>query len=249
MRIGFTERGDAGIDFSWYQKLNTVDGAVIITKRLSPECNRLLLTTSRPCILHCTCTGLGGTRLEPNVPAYGVQLDLLADLVAAGFPSERIVLRIDPVIPVPRGLDAAEAVLHGLARRKIPVSRIRFSVYDEYPHARDRLAAAGLPPFYPDGRFYASDAQMRQVADMLRKYPYVYETCAEDWAARIDPDRFVSRGCLSPYDLQVLGLDTYGNHDENRQRRSGCHCLGCKVELLSCKHRCPNQCMYCYWKD
>ena len=248
MRIGFTERGDAGVDFSWSRKLDGVDGAVIITKKLSPEFNRLLLQASRPCVLHCTCTGMGGSWLAPNVPAPEAQLDLLKSLLDAGFPPERAVLRIDPIIPSPEGLTAAGRVLQALAERKIPVSRIRFSVYDEYPHVRERLAAAGRDPFY-QGRFYASEAQMRQVADLLRKYPYTYESCAEDWAARLDSERFVARGCLSHKDLQVLGLDTSGEFGENRQQRTGCHCLGCKVELLSCRHRCPNQCLYCYWKD
>ena len=38
MKIGFTERGDAGIDLSWVSKLenNEVDGAVLITKNITP---------------------------------------------------------------------------------------------------------------------------------------------------------------------------------------------------------------------
>lgn len=40
MKIGITERGDAGIDFSWFDKLmepgrTGFDGAVLITKKLS----------------------------------------------------------------------------------------------------------------------------------------------------------------------------------------------------------------------
>ena len=35
MRIGITERGDAGIDFMWEKKLSAVDGAILITKSLN----------------------------------------------------------------------------------------------------------------------------------------------------------------------------------------------------------------------
>ena len=37
-KIGITERGDAGLDVSWVGKLDAVDGAVVITKCLSPAC-------------------------------------------------------------------------------------------------------------------------------------------------------------------------------------------------------------------
>ena len=251
MRFGFTERGDAGVDFSWHRKLaeQSFDGAVVITKKMSPEFNRLMLTAPKPCVLHCTCTGMGGTWLEPNVPPYGEQLDNLKALIDAGFPAERCVLRIDPIIPCAEGLQAAADVLDGLGKRKIPITRVRFSVYDEYRHVKQRLRDAGRNTFYPGDDFYASDDQKRQVADVLRRYPYTYETCAEDWAARLDPDRFVVRGCLSKCDLRLMGLDDAGQFGENMQNRTGCHCLGCKAEMLACKHRCPNQCLYCYWRD
>ena len=56
MKIGVTERGDAGIDFSWYDKLDTVSGAIIITKKISDAFIDKILTASKPIILHCTCT-------------------------------------------------------------------------------------------------------------------------------------------------------------------------------------------------
>ena len=34
-RIGITEAGDAGLDLSWVDKLNDVDGAVVITKQIT----------------------------------------------------------------------------------------------------------------------------------------------------------------------------------------------------------------------
>ena len=39
MKIGITERGDAGLDFTWYNavKTNKVDGAVLITKNITSE--------------------------------------------------------------------------------------------------------------------------------------------------------------------------------------------------------------------
>lgn len=39
-KIGITEAGDAGLDLSWVNKLDTVDGAVVITKCISPPARR-----------------------------------------------------------------------------------------------------------------------------------------------------------------------------------------------------------------
>lgn len=36
-KIGITEAGDAGLDLSWANKLDTVDGAIVITKCITPD--------------------------------------------------------------------------------------------------------------------------------------------------------------------------------------------------------------------
>lgn len=250
MKIGVTERGDAGIDFSWHAKLSSIDGAVIITKRMGPEFNRLMLTASKPCILHCTCTGRGGTWLEPNVPDFATQLTWLKELVHAGFPAERCVVRIDPIIPDRDGITAAGNVLTMLQETLPEVKRIRFSVYDEYRHVKERLIAAGHEPFYRNDRFYAPDFMKENVIRELCRHPYVYETCAEDWAARNDTlSRFITRGCVSATDLALMNLSLPDGLSENSQGRKGCHCLSCKTELLTQKRQCTNKCIYCYWKQ
>ena len=37
MKIGITERGDAGLDYAWVAKLNQMDGVILITKNLSDK--------------------------------------------------------------------------------------------------------------------------------------------------------------------------------------------------------------------
>lgn len=49
-----------------------------------------------PIVVHCTCTGWGHTRMEPNVPDYKQQLSQMKKLIESGFPASRMVLRIDP---------------------------------------------------------------------------------------------------------------------------------------------------------
>ena len=253
--IGVTERGDAGTDFSWHQSLAQPcwAGAVLITKRMSDRFNQLVLSAPKPCIVHCTCTGNGRTWIEPAAPGYETQLDFLAKLIDAGFPAERTVLRIDPIIPSPEFLGNSERVLQYVLDKHIPVGRVRFSSLDQYPHVIKRLEEAGRPKFYPDwqpGRysFHAPDRYKRDLVAMLSKYPFVYETCAEDWAQRFAPGKFVARGCVSELDLKLLGLEGIVAAGANPQNRNGCHCLSVKGELLNKRAQCPNRCIYCYWK-
>lgn len=250
MQIGITERGDAGIDLTWSQKLASVDGAILITKCLSPAFEQAILSFSatKPIILHCTCTGWGGSWLEPNVPDYTVQLSMLQSLIQKGFPAERVVVRIDPIIPNEEGLQAACDVIDHVMELKIPVTRFRFSVYDEYAHVKQRLRDMGKEPFYPGKNFYASPAQKQDVIDTLSRYPYRFESCAEDWTQTGNKDHFATRGCISMEDINLMGLTAPDGLSENMQRRSGCHCLSVKRELLTQKRQCPNKCVYCYWK-
>lgn len=246
MKIGITERGDAGINLSWYDKLNTCDGAIIISKNFTDAFKEKVLSTPVPVILHCTCTGYGGTSLEPNVPEYKAQLDALKDIIDSGFPAERCVLRVDPIFPSEKGLLRIELVLQYFMELDMGINRIRISIVDEYPHVKARYRKRGWKPLYGSA-FQPSATQLQMVADRLSKYPYIYETCAEPMLAYL-ADCFVEQGCISNVDLNLMGLPEI-HTAENPQRRKGCHCLSCKTELLNARHPCSNGCVYCYWQN
>ena len=89
---------------------------------------------------------------------------------------------------------------------------------------------------------------MKQVATLLNRYNHIFETCAEMYLSQY-ANCFEGSGCVGKKDLEIMGLEIPNNLLKNMQNRKGCHCLSCKTELLSCKNRCPHQCLYCYWKD
>lgn len=264
MKIGITERGDASIDYQWKGKLPSVDGAILITKNLTDQ----FIDTVIKCyengdklIVHTTCTGWGRTDFEPNVPDYKTQLHQLKKLIKKGFPADHCVLRIDPIFPTLSGLNRVMEVIHEFQKQKTGIKRIRISVYDEYHHVKERLKAAGYRPCYGEN-FHASPKQMESVANALRQFSYCtyshhgqvtmrnqFETCAEDLLVKRYPHSFKQVGCVSNKDIELMGLEPVLNKEENGQQRTGCHCLTCKTELLTNKYRCPNQCIYCYWKD
>lgn len=253
MRFGVTERGDAGLDLSWKDKLHTVDMAILITKNITPGFKRevvKLVEEDYPFIIHAGCTGWGGTYLEPHVPEYHVQIDRVRDLLDSGVPKERIVLRIDPIIPTKEGLERVENVV-GYAVKKglLPGMRIRISVMDEYRHVKERLRKAGHEPFYPADAFQAPKSMMDATQDVLEgicgKVPgLVIETCAEPF---LDGPHIEHVGCVSAKDLKMLGLPVPDNAGFNPQNRRGCLCLEGKVDLLSRRGQCPHGCLYCYW--
>ena len=106
MKIGITEYGDAGVDFRWENKLKEIDGVILITKNLNDTFIKKVLNhmSEIPIGVHCTCTGWGHTRMEPNVPDYKQQLAQMKKLIESGFPASRMVLRIDPIFPTEKGV-------------------------------------------------------------------------------------------------------------------------------------------------
>lgn len=246
MKIGITERGDASLDFGWVDKMHIVDGAILITKNVSSTFIQTVMQQAKPVIVHATCTGWGGTWLEPRVPDYKTQLNNIQSLLAAGFPKSHIVLRIDPIIPTDEGVSKACAVIEEAKRiGLLPGMRVRVSVLDEYPHVRARIKTAGYEPFL-NGYFQASYYAFSRLDEILSEYEIDIETCAEPY---LDSSLWFERlGCVSEHDLKIMGLPIEESFI-NPQNRKGCLCLSCKTELLTNKHPCAHGCLYCYWKD
>ena len=251
-KIGVTEAGDAGLDLSWADKLGTIDGAVVITKRVSPEFRKAVLVNKDRLIVHATTTGFGGSIIEPNVPTVAYQLKSVLKLVEDGFPKNKVVIRIDPLIPTARGLETALNVIKKFMDDGF--SRYRISVIDMYPHARKRFAEAGLPLPYGDG-FKPSKRQFKLVDNMLiaaKEYwcksnnseELRIEACAEP-----ELNEPIQCGCISTYDIKLLGFETDNNEiDSLGYQRRGCMCYSGKTGLLEHKKRCEHGCLYCYWR-
>ena len=245
MKIGITESGDAALDYAWVNKTNSCDGIILITKNLTDDLINKIMTHPDKFIVHATCTGMGGTMIEPNVPDYSHQLAQIQKLLDAGFPEERVVVRLDPIVPTERGLKTAQKVIDAA-----PIKRFRISVLDTYPHVRERFRKAGVPLPYGENAFQATPAQFDALRTWLENQSddCVFEACAEP---KLSGTKHVSiTGCVSANDLVKFGIssDEISGLATGKQRAT-CLCLSCKTELLQNKKRCPHGCLYCYWKD
>ena len=204
LKIGITESGDASLKYDWTKNINNVQGAIIITKNITDKFIKEILEHKQKCILHCTCTGYGGTKLEPKVPDYKTQIKQLLKLINAGFPVNQVVIRIDPIIPTQKGLKVAQNVFEYAIQNIPEIYRFRVSLLDMYPHVQKRF----LDVFkkVPYTTFHAPK-YMQTNADklfkyILEKYPQIeIESCAEKELSI--PKK---TGCVSSQDLSILNI-------------------------------------------
>lgn len=237
--IGITEAGEVAFDLSVFDRL--YEGNIIITKRLTDKLNEKLIENKDKCILHLTCTGMGGSKIEPFVPTLEQTYGKFTSLIDGGFPIDHVVLRIDPIVPTDKGWKTAEAVVEKF--KDCGIRRVRFSLLDMYDHVKKRFAENGFR--IPYETFHAPLDKRLEVRDKLvelgKKYGFDVEACGEPGIASIT--------CLSQKDLEILGLTDKIVLDGSKAQRRSCLCPANKKELLKGKpSQCENACYYCFWQ-
>ena len=235
MKVGITNSGDAGLDFSWTNRL--LKANIIITKYLTPDNTRLieeLVKHKAEIILHIGCSGYGQSCMEPNIPAPETILEGFKLLIAEGFPVENVVLRTDPIIPSIPCLKLTENVWKMFADTGI--KRVRYSIINLYPHTQDKIKQVfGALPF---SGFSAPDHMIRRTLETMSNYRYIYNF--EGCNSYEDPI-----GCISYKDFDVLGLNK-SEFEPIKHKKSTCNCCSEKVELLDSRIKCTGNCLYCY---
>jgi DNA repair photolyase len=229
--IGITERGDAALDLGWLSWVRSGKPAILITKN-PDQLLKELLDYPREAkkfniIIHATITGFGGSILEPNVPNQWISITAYQHLIDF-YSSDRVVLRIDPIIPIEEGLRIAQGVYE--QRDRDPQGRVRISFLDLYPHVKKRFEKVGIIP--PWKTFHAPLELRKKAYEELGRP----EICGE-------PD-FKCTGCVSEKDCSILKVKP---QKDFKGQRKFCACLMNKKELLSSKGQCGHCCVYCYW--
>lgn len=251
MKIGITEAGDPSINYEWINKVNNVDGIILITKNITDKFIEEILKVKDKTILHCSCTGYGKTIVEPTLPTYQEQIKQLHKLISYGFDINHIVLRIDPIIPTEKGLTLSEKVLK-YTKEMIPeLKRVRISIMDLYPHVLKRFQEKNIANYLPYKNRKLSDFDFKNIDKFLKKLREIYnveiETCAEPKLKNVE-----QIGCVSKKDLTILNLNIEENYELKGQRKT-CLCIAPKQELLNFKYNQTGYnhcygCLYCYWQ-
>ena len=130
--FGATESFDPAFNLDAFNHLYS--GNLIITKRLTNKLIDKLIEHKDKIILHCTVTGMGGSKIEPFVPTYEEYYEKCKELISKGFSVKQIVLRVDPVVPTEKGIDTALKVIDKF--HDLGIKRVRWSSVDMYPHVK-----------------------------------------------------------------------------------------------------------------
>ena len=69
-QVGITESGEIAFNLEAFDNLRNAN--IIITKRLTDKLIEKLIENKDKIILHLTCTGMGGTKIEQLVPTLDV---------------------------------------------------------------------------------------------------------------------------------------------------------------------------------
>lgn len=232
IRIGITEKGDAGLDFSWMNKVNNFDGMILITKHLSYDFIERAARVNA--VVHVTITGHGSSIYEPNVPPLLISKQYFNKLIEKIGP-ERVVLRIDPIIPTDSGIAKAIFVYQQLHENMEKKTRVIISFMDNYDHVKDRFTDAGLKPL---DYFFHSSLELRK--KIVSYFPDA-QICGEPGLDCV--------GCVSKKDLEIFGIEIPEDPKIGGFQREECRCLAYKVEMLDNKRQCKGSCIYCYWKN
>lgn len=239
--IGVTEAGEIAFNLKSFRHL--YNGNIIITKRLTDELINLLVKHKDKIILHLCVTGFGSTKIEPFVPSIEETYKKFSKLIEEGFPLKQVVLRIDPIVPSERGGETATKVLERFGN--MGIERVRISFLDNYAHVKKRFEELGIDPLY-NGKFhsplYLRIKWLEKITDTAHQNGFSsIEVCGEPGIESVP--------CLSQKDIDILGLSDIVLEGSSEQRGS-CGCPKNKRELIRVKpERCPNSCLYCYWKD
>lgn len=246
MKIGITERGDAAIHYDEAIKAHQkMDMSIFITKNPAFFTN---IDLPDNVILHCTITGFGGTVIEPNVKPWNEEI-LAYNKLIKKYGKDRIILRVDPIIPTEKGIEIASPVIMSCK------GRIRISFMDMYKHVIDRflstensLECIGLSNCNLNRDSYKQHVPILFRFKCANKVQSLLDEikCTEQLEICGEPD-FKCTGCISQKDLDVLKISA--ETSKGGFQRSTCACLAQKTELLTHKSQCKNKCIYCYWKN
>ena len=98
-KIGITEGSDAALDNRWYKWVKDGKPAILLTKSPKLLYEQLQEFEKYNIITHLTITGNAKTILEPNVPDTAESIEYFKKFLEL-IGNERVILRIDPIIPV-----------------------------------------------------------------------------------------------------------------------------------------------------
>jgi hypothetical protein len=192
------------------------------------------------CFYHVTITGMGGTILEPNIPAAEETLNHLSLLISLLGRADHFILRFDPIVHV----SLADGLLYtnfdlfrpiASKARRMGITRSVVSWMQIYPKVKSRMLNQSVIPVEISEKDWQKEASdLIQAAGQLKMR--LNGCCVSGWP--------VSR-CIDGEELTAL-------HPSNEKADSGKakgqrKLCGCTTSWdIGWYYPCPGGCLYCY---
>ncbi len=194
----------------------------------------------RQIYIHLTITGLGGSVLEPCIPAWQEVAAMVPELIELTGDARRISWRFDPIIRVDisgtilSNVDMFSAIIPSFSAAGIVVCRT--SWVEPYTKVQRRLSKRGITllPYTDKERLKQANALTRTA----EKHGLRMQFCAVPGLPR---SRCIDGELLSelhPDGLQCSRLRAKG-------QRPLCGCTH-SIDIGWYSQKCPNGCLYCY---
>ncbi len=196
--------------------------------------------------VHFTVTGLGGTAVEPGVPAPREALAQLGECVTFAGDPRRVTVRFDPVLLWDEG---------GRVRSNLPYFRelapvvaalgikdVRMSFAQWYGKAKRRAAAHGFPFVDPPDEEKRDRAEA--LAEIAASHGLTLYACSQPVLGGVPgvlPSACVDGALLGS--LHPRREPASGKKD--RSQRADCRCTE-SIDIGSYAQACPHGCVYCY---
>ncbi len=223
------------------ERVHTV---VLVTKNpdnmLRPGPLRAALERYGQLFAHLTITGLGGTEIEPGIPAWEAVQRMVPAVVGLVRGPQRVCWRFDPIVRA--------------ATRGAVISNI-----DMFPEIAGRMAAAGITLCTTSWVQPYRKALRRLEKKEIRLLPYtqeemdaqaaMMETTAAGLGMRLQYCCAAGRGASSCIDGALLNeLHPQGGTCSVRKARGQRKLCGCteSLDLGWYSQKCGHGCLYCY---
>jgi hypothetical protein len=207
---------------------------------------RRLLASYGQIYCHFTITGLGGTALEPGVPAPEAALSQLEPLAAIAGRPERVSLRFDPVVHWREGgvVRGNLCYFETAARRAaaLGLRDVRTSFAQRYEKAVRRFLRAGLE--FHDPSTEEKRAILARMASFAGSLGLRLHVCSQAFLADVPGVRASS--CVDGRllaELHPAGEAAPSGKDGSQ--RTDCMCTE-SLDIGSYAQACPHSCVYCY---
>lgn len=219
---------------------------LLITKNIG-ACEQILKVCKDydiPKIVHVTCTGLGKTVFEPQVPYWFTVLATTRKLLHDGLLDKKTtILRMDPLLVAG---SKQHFILHNFSL--LGITQIRTSIVDNYKHVLERYKNAGFTDVTT--RFHETAdlriARLKELSKNAEKFGMSIDICAEGIDPKLIGNNVTIKGCASIEEWDNLG---YPVDKEVRHQRKLCTCDAYKEDILAGLEKgCNHKCLYCYWK-